>query len=70
MTAIKTLRKRFNVTQADMAEGMQCTQANISFYEQGQTVPPDKALLLIEYARTLGYTITYDDIYGPLKAVE
>lgn len=43
---------------------MGCTQGNVGHYERGQTVPPESAKRLIEYARSLGHVVTYDDIYG------
>ena len=43
--------------------GMGCSQGNVSFYEKGQTVPPDAAKRLIEFAATLGRTITFNDVY-------
>ena len=63
MSSIKSIRERLGVTQAALAEGMGCTQANISFYEKGQTVPPDAAKRLIGYALTLKHEVTFNDIY-------
>ena len=64
MSTIKSIRERLGVTQAALAEGMGCTQANISFYENGQTVPPERAEALIAYALTLGKKLTFNDIYA------
>lgn len=64
MSTFKLIRDRLEVTQAALAEGIGCTQANISFYERGQTVPPDAAKRLIAFAKTLGHEVTFDDIYG------
>lgn len=64
MNTIKSIRERFGVTQAALAQGMGCTQANVSFYENGQTVPPEAANRLIAYALALGYEITFNDIYS------
>lgn len=60
---IKSIREKLGVTQSAMAEGLGCTQANVSFYERGQTVPPDAAKRLIAFAKTLGHEVTFDDIY-------
>lgn len=63
MNTIKTIRERLGVTQSALAEKMRCSQANISFYERGQTVPPDRAKALVDYAQTLGLDITFNDVY-------
>lgn len=64
ISIVKTIRERLGFTQAALGEGMGCTQGNVSFYEKGQTIPPDAARRLIDYAATLGHTITFNDIYG------
>lgn len=64
MSTLKTIRDRLAVTQATLAEVMGCTQGNVSFYEKGQTVPPEAAKRLIDYARAKGLEITFDHIYG------
>ena len=63
MSTFKAIRERLKVTQSAMAEGLGCSQANVSFYERGQTVPPDAAKRLIAFAKTLGHEVTFDDIY-------
>lgn len=68
MSTFKSIRERLKVTQAAIAEGIGCSQANVSFYERGQTVPPDMAKRLIAYALTLGQEVTFDDIYGDAPA--
>lgn len=65
--AFKTIRARLAVTQAAMAEAIGVTQANVSFYEKGQTIPPKVAGKLIEFAKSKGHVITYDDVYGAQK---
>lgn len=65
MNNIKTIRTRLGLTQAELAQGMGCTQGNVGHYERGQTVPPDAAKRLIEYAGSLGHPITFNDIYMP-----
>ena len=64
MNAFKTIRQRLGATQAAIAEAIGVTQGNVSFYEKGQTVPPQIAAKLIEHARSLGHTITFDDLYA------
>lgn len=46
---------------------MGCTQGNVSAYEKrGQTLPPETARKLIDYARERGFPLTFDDVYaGP-----
>jgi putative transcriptional regulator len=65
MNTIKAIRERLGVTQAELAKKMGCTQGNVGHYERGQTVPPDAAKRLIDYAGSLGHTITFNDIYMP-----
>lgn len=66
MHAIKAIRSRIGVTQEAMASGIGCTQGNIANYERGQTLPPDAARKVIEFAGTHGLTITFDHVYGEL----
>jgi putative transcriptional regulator len=47
-----------------MGLGIGVTQGNVSNYERGQTMPPDVAARLIAYAKTLGHSITHNDIYA------
>lgn len=65
MNNIKAIRIRLGVTQAEMGAGMGCTQGNVWHYEQGQTVPPEAAGKLIEFAGARGHAITFNDIYMP-----
>lgn len=60
----KSIRLRLAVTQAEIASAIGVTQGNVSFYEKGQTIPPEVAGRLIEFARTRGLEITYDHVYG------
>lgn len=64
MSNFKSIRARLGVTQAALAAGMGCTQGNVSFYEKGQTILPDAAKRLIDYAATLGHSLSFNDIYG------
>ena len=61
--SFKSIRSRLGLTQSAIADVLGVTQGNISFYEKGQTVPPAVAGKLIEYAKSRGHLITYDDIY-------
>ena len=65
MNSIHAIRKQLGVTQAELARGIGVTQSNVSFYERGQTVPPNVAGRLIDYAKTLGTELTFDQIYRP-----
>ena len=64
MNSIKAIRERLGVTQSELAKGMGCTQSNVSFYEQGQTVPPQAAKALIAFAASKGHAVTFDEIYA------
>lgn len=64
MNNIKSIRTRLGVSQAELGVGLGVTQGNVSFYEKGQTVPPDVARKLIEFAKLRDHVITFDDIYA------
>ncbi|MFC3107379.1 helix-turn-helix domain-containing protein [Undibacterium arcticum] len=64
MNQFQIIRERLGVTQAAIADAIGVTQGNVSHYEKGQTVPPDVARRLIEYAEKLGHAITFNDVYG------
>jgi putative transcriptional regulator len=64
MNRIRLIRRCLGLTQAQLAGPLGMSQGNVGHYEQGQTVPPDVAAKLIEYAKTLGVTLTFDHIYG------
>ena len=68
MNNIASIRKRLEMTQAEIAAGMGCTQANVSFYERGQTVPPDAARRLIEFVKGKGIELTFNDVYAEPEA--
>lgn len=63
MNKISQIRAQLGVTQQAMAQAMGMSQGNISFYENGQTIPPHAADKLIKYAATFGIPLTYDLIY-------
>jgi putative transcriptional regulator len=64
MNTISVIRKRLCLTQAGMAQELGVSQATISNYERGQTVPPDVAKRLIAYAGGVGLPLSYNDIYA------
>lgn len=64
MSTIKSIRLRLNLSQAELGVALGCTQGNVSFYEKGQTVPPETAGKLIEFARKRGLELTFDHVYG------
>lgn len=61
---VKAIRERLGATQAELANGMGCSQSNVSFYEKGQTVPPPAAKALIAFAASRGLLISFGHIYG------
>lgn len=77
MNAIKPIRSLLGVSQSELAAALDVSQGNVSFYENGQTIPPPVAAKLIEFAKSKGLEITYEHIYGgapipkrhPAKAV-
>ena len=68
MTNFKRIRVLLGLTQAAIGAELGVTQGNVSFYEKGQTVPPDVARRLIELARVRGHEITFDDVYSDAGA--
>lgn len=48
---MKIIRKRLGFSQADIGAAIGCTQGNVSFYERGQTIPPEVARKLIAVAQ-------------------
>jgi putative transcriptional regulator len=69
MADIKSIRAHLAVTQQALADAIGCTQGNVSNYEKGQTIPPDVAGRLIEFAKTKGAEITYDHVYGSAELI-
>lgn len=63
-TPFQQIREMLGVTQAEVAGALGVTQGNISHYENGQTVPPDIARLLIDFAKSRGCDITFNHVYG------
>lgn len=64
MSRIKEIRERLKLTQSDFAEALGCTQGNVGHYERGQTLPPDRATTLIEFAAAKGLPLSMDQVYG------
>lgn len=64
MSRVKEIRALLGVTQAELAVGIECAQGNVSHYENGQVLLPDRAMKLIEYAASRNLTLTLDQIYG------
>ena len=70
MHYLKSIREHLGVSQRAMADGLGCTQANVSNYENGQTLPPGAAGRLIEYAQSFGVDIGFDHVYGGARLPE
>lgn len=70
MSRIKAIREQLQMTQAELAAVIGCTQGNVGHYERGQTVPPEMARRLIRYARSKGLPIDWQDVYGPVDPEE
>ncbi len=64
MNNISKIRERLGLTQLEMAKVIGRTQAGVSFYENGQPMPPKVAKKLIAYAKTRKVIITFNDIYS------
>lgn len=64
MNQVRAIRERLGVTQTTLASAVGCSQSNVSFYENGQEVPPQVAKSLINFAATRGVSISFDHIYG------
>ena len=64
MNEIKAIRDLLGLTQTQFAEGIGCTQGNVGHYEGGQTVPPARAVDVINFANKLGLTLTMGQVYG------
>lgn len=64
MHHLKPIRDRLGITQKAMADGIGCTQGNVGHYERGQTLPPEMARKVINFARLHGLELSFDHIYG------
>jgi putative transcriptional regulator len=63
MNNFRRIRELLGMTQAAIGQAIGVTQGNVSFYEQGQTIPPAVAARLISVAKSHGHVITFDDVY-------
>ncbi|MDD2690224.1 MAG: helix-turn-helix domain-containing protein [Simplicispira sp.] len=61
---LKSIRERLCVSQQALAAGIGCTQGNVGHYERGQTLPPEMARKVINFARLHGLELSFDHIYG------
>ena len=65
MSAIKTIRERLKLTQTDFGIALGVSQGSISFYEQGSIpIPPQTAAKLIEFAKSHGIKVSFNDLYA------
>lgn len=64
MSTFRPIRRLLGMTQSALGEALGVTQGNVSFYEQGQTVPPAVAARLIEVAQSRGLRLSFDHVYG------
>lgn len=72
MNQLRAIRKRLNVTQAELGRGIGCTQPNIGHYETDrQILPPDRAKAVIDFSADRGLALTMGQVYGiePLPEV-
>jgi putative transcriptional regulator len=67
MNAVRAIRQRLGVTQAEVAEALGVTQGNVSFIERGQEIQPEAARRLIAMARDRGLAIGMDHVYGLIE---
>lgn len=67
MNTFRAIREALEVSQAEIGSAIGVTQGNVSFYERGQTIPPDVASRLIAFARERGLALSYDHVYGGAK---
>lgn len=72
MSCIKEIRTLLGMKQAELADELGCVQTNVSHYENGQMLPPDKAVVLIDVAAKRKLRLTLDQVYGrtPLPAAK
>lgn len=65
MNAFATIRHRLDVTQSELAAALCVSQGNVSHYEQGRhAVPPKVARRLIEFAKSKGHEVTFEQVYA------
>lgn len=64
MNHVKEIRLTLGLSQQALGRGIGCTQGNIFHYERGQTLPPDMAKRVIDFAASRGLPLTMGQIYG------
>lgn len=65
MNPFVSLRKRLGISQSDLGKRLEVSQASISQYESGNTLPPAVvAASFIKFAKSKGMKVSFDDIYG------
>jgi len=64
MSQFRAIRRCLGVSQVDLARALGMTQANVSYLERGQTITPETAKKLIEFAASLDVKLSYDQVYG------
>jgi putative transcriptional regulator len=65
MSTIKAIRELLKpCTQTQLADGLNCSQGRVWQMEQGDTIQPEMAERLIEFAAGRGLVLTMDQIYG------
>lgn len=73
MSTIRAIRELLGVTQSELGHVIGCTQSNVAHIENlGQTVMPDAARKIKEFAASKGVALTLGQIYGdePLSSVQ
>ncbi len=65
MNAIKQIRATLGLTQEVFSDRIGVTQAAVSSYENGRSLPaPEMGKVIIKLARSMGLMIGFDHIYG------
>ena len=66
---IRELREEANLTQADVAKILNCTQASYSYYEIGRREIPTQVLIILAryYKTSIDYLLGLTKIKAPYK---
>ena len=65
VSTIRRIRRRLGMTQQQLANGLGCSQAVITKYENGGSEPsPEMVEKLIAFCASYGLCITFDHVYG------
>ena len=71
MNQIKQIRQALGLTQREFGNGIGVFQTMVSFYEVGKSDPtPDTARSIIRFARSKGFPINYEHVYGDAPVPE